>query len=355
MPMTNDGHDLGDDGAPGSSLYGLQAWLGRWGHVLMVTFTAMVLAGIGLSLGLGQAYSDKPAIADLFPLQNVTSAAPMVQELTRQNGGRWPFDCLSPPPGKSVAVDPAASGASAAQPASPASAPPAPVATKTCKELATAKTVGAAASAPSVSVNLTPVRLLLGVDSLLIVPGYLGWFMLCFAFLLPRHRARRARVRSTAFDWHELLLQLCCLVPAAGAAFDLAENGITVLGIEDAISYVLSDDLVADMHLATTLKWWLFGASSLMVSAGAAWAIFTARHQRDGSDAEMPAGAASGTPWPRMSRVCVVVAALLGPVDALLLSGTSWAALAAFAAMSGAFVQWMCIGFLLWHHRFPRR
>ena len=311
----------------------------------MATFTAMLALGIGLSAGLRTHYAHKSEIHDLFPLQNATDAAAMVKALTQQNGGRWPSDCVAPPPGKAIAVDPAASATPAAQPEPAASAPTAPVATTACGN------PGTAGSPAPVSVDLLPVRLLLAVDSLLIVPGYLGWFMLSLLFLLPRYPGERARVRSTSLDWHELLLQLCCLVPATGAAFDLAENGITVLGIEDAISYVLADDLVADMHVASTWKWWLFAASSALVSAGAAWAVIHARRR--------PATIAGAEPAPEggaaaagLASRWLVVATLLGPVNVVLLSGNAWSAPAALAAMSLAAVQWLCVGVALSRQRF---
>jgi hypothetical protein len=333
----------GDAGSDGSSLELLHDWLGRWRTRLMTGFTVMLLLGLVASAGLRALYAD--VIHDLVPLQEVTTAAAMVDALKKQNGGRWPSDCVAPPPGKAIAVDPAASGATAAAPSPAASSPAGPVATTQCGNEAAAKAV------TPVSVNLTPARLLLAVDSLLIVPGYLGWFMLSFAFLLPRANAERARVRSTAFDWHELLLQLYCLVPAAAAAFDLAENGITVLGMEDAISYVLADDLVVDMHTASSWKWLLFGASSAMTGAGAFWTCLESWRRRQRL---AQAGQATSTlPSMGLDFWCLAAAAVLGPIALALVMGPSWTHAAVTGAMAAACAQWICVAVVLWRHPFP--
>jgi hypothetical protein len=56
------------------------------------------------------------------------------------------------------------------------------------------------------------------------------------------------------------------MVPVAAAFFDIAENGIMVRACEDAISHVLSNDILQDRALAMACKWALLGLSAAILA-----------------------------------------------------------------------------------------
>jgi len=53
----------------------------------------------------------------------------------------------------------------------------------------------------------------------------------------------------------------------SAAIFDIAENGMTVRAAEDALERLLADPTVADVHLATTLKWSFIALASAALGA----------------------------------------------------------------------------------------
>lgn len=250
-------------GTDRTPLQRLDEWLERWRVRLLWLFTALVVLGIVL----GQAAQRFDGVDDPQTLQRARDAAAMVDELRTQNHG-WPpaeqavapgDDSLASPAGLPI-VESAASAASAAS-ASTRSAAQASV-----------PAVPAQASAPSV--QLLPIRWALAFDSLLVVPGYLGWFFLATGFLYLRWmRAAPPRRPAGRIDWREFLLQVLCVLPAAAAAFDWAENGITMLAIEDAVAGVLADATVHDMNLATWWKWTLIAFSAALVAMLAVVAV----------------------------------------------------------------------------------
>jgi len=265
--------------APHASAIGLvdlRTWLARWRRRLLVAFVAMIAAGCLPTLVISVTHQD--GVRNARPLQSVTTAGEMMRELTCQNGG-WPSAREAVPPGKAASA--AQWAASEAANATPTRKPP-EAAAAACEQSS-----GAAVLPQTKAVKLEPIRWVLGFDSLLVVPGYTGLFLLTFGFLFLRANpiAPGDEERVTV-DRRELVLQLLCLVPAAAAAFDLAENGVTMMGIEDAVSRLLADSTVNDMHRATSLKWAFFGLSCGVAAGIAAFMEFVAtrtkaRHRHD--------------------------------------------------------------------------
>ena len=234
-----------------ASLGSFRKWLARWQLRLALAFSAMLV--IGSAPPLLFALGGVTGVRDPRPLQDVRRADAMINVLACQNG-TWPSETEAVAPGK------AASAAEAGLPSPTTS-------TGACGANTPARRAGP-------GVKLAPVRWALAFDSLFIVPGYVGWFLLSFAFLLlrgwPSHLAQR---RVGRIDWPEIVLQLLCVIPVAAAAFDLAENGVTMIAIEDAVSNVLADDTVGDMHRATTCKLALFALSCLVAGGCALLAV----------------------------------------------------------------------------------
>jgi hypothetical protein len=254
----------------------LRVWLARWQLRLALAFSAMLL--IGSLPPLVFALAGATGVRDPLPLQDVRKADAMINLLACQNG-TWPSDYQAVAPGKS---------ASAAE-LEPASAAPGD---RRCDASTPARRAGP-------GVRLAPVRWVLAFDSLLIVPGYVGWFLLAFAFALLRAWPPELRRRQVGrIDWQEVVLQLLCLIPVAAAAFDLAENGVTMIAIEDAVSNVLADDTVGDMHRATTCKWALFALSCAVAGLG----TIAAAVRQAFDDAARGGGSMASSFIARMSR-----------------------------------------------------
>jgi hypothetical protein len=249
---------MAEAGAPSpaplpGSLGAFGAWLARRQRRLLLLFVALLATGAAPSLLLRAL--PVAGVRDPLPLQSVQSAREMVDVLACQNGS-WPSQVQAVPPGKA---------ASAAEEAASAPPPAPPATTSACAGAGHAPHDGP-------GVRLLPLRWVLALDSLAIVPGYTGLFMLALAFLFVRGwAADDPACARPGIDWRELVLQLACVVPAAAAAFDLAENGVTMIAVEDAVSGVLADDTVGDLHLASACKWGLFAASCAL-TAGVALA-----------------------------------------------------------------------------------
>jgi hypothetical protein len=188
-----------------------------------------------------------PGVRSVGELAQAVSAAALVDAMTRQNGGRWPAPETAPPPGLQDLTP--AQIASAAEPA------------------IAAPRAAAGASPDLPQVRLTWLRAGLAVDSLLLMPSWLGALLLCVALVV-----RRSWSDEDFRPWRALLsakemgLHLLCVVPVVAASFDIAENGLLIRSCEDAVSYVLSDDLVRDRAVATTCKWALLAASGLLLA-----------------------------------------------------------------------------------------
>ena len=231
---------------------------------LLVLFAALLATGFAATALLQ--VLPLTGVRNPTPLQQVLSADEMVNELACQNHG-WPSPLDAVPPGKAASANDVA-----------ASQAPRPAPVANCDAH-----TPAAPGGPGVA--LTPVRWALALDSLCIVPGYAGLFMLAFAFLFAREWPWVARPREdNGLHRREFVLMLVCVIPVAAAAFDLAENGITMVAIEDAVSRALADATVDDMHLATTCKWAFFGLSCFV--AGALAIVGELRRALDGFLAE---------------------------------------------------------------------
>jgi hypothetical protein len=257
-----------------AALEQLSAWLARWQCRLAVLFAALLV--IGSLPGVIYRLTDETGVRNPGPLQVVETAAAMVHVLACQNGS-WPAPDVAVAPGKS---------ASAAEIS--ASAPPPPK--RDCETAAPPVVANA-------GVKLMPVRWVLAFDSMFTVPGYTGWLLLATAWLFLHRQSpwRRARLKCKV-DWREFALQLLCVLPVAAAAFDLAENGITMIAIEDAVSGILADETVRDMHLATTCKWALFAVSCGVVAVHAFAA--SANRARQEAAGSIPAARAPAEDMP---------------------------------------------------------
>jgi len=127
-----------------------------------------------------------------------------------------------------------------------------------------------AANAPtSAIVSIRPLRWMMFVDSLGIVPGYAG-LLITFMVALYRLGASDPLPTTTKPRWWKVAdwpLQLACFLAVSAAIFDIAENGMTVRAAEDALERLLADPTVADVHLATTLKWSFIALASAALGA----------------------------------------------------------------------------------------
>jgi len=124
-----------------------------------------------------------------------------------------------------------------------------------------------AAHAPtSATVSIAPLRWMMFIDSMVIVSAYLGLlisFMITLYGFLPSGRGQGAGREEAWWKVHDWTLQFACLLAVAAAVFDVAENGMTVRAAEDSLERLLADPTVADVHLATQLKWTLIACASL--------------------------------------------------------------------------------------------
>jgi hypothetical protein len=106
-------------------------------------------------------------------------------------------------------------------------------------------------------VSIKPLRAMLFVDSLVLVPSYTG---LLLVYIVVFHHLgfppRRWHYEGgEKIEGREWWLQLACLLVVIAGVFDIAENGMTMRAAEDALERLLADPTVADVHLATSLKW----------------------------------------------------------------------------------------------------
>lgn len=107
------------------------------------------------------------------------------------------------------------------------------------------------------------LRLNLLLDSVLLVPGYVG-LLIVFTLALGPSR-------------HHAWLRQCLCVPAVGAGlFDLAENSMTGQALDDLIHRSLVDATVLDVTLASRLKWGLL-ALALLILCWRSWGALKGR------------------------------------------------------------------------------
>jgi hypothetical protein len=93
------------------------------------------------------------------------------------------------------------------------------------------------------------LRCHLFVDSVFFVPAYVGlllFFTLAFGPPVATH------------PW---LRQLLCVPAVAAGLFDIAENSMTGRAIDDLLQFTLADATVADVTLASRVKWVLIGVA----------------------------------------------------------------------------------------------
>ncbi|MBT9493286.1 MAG: hypothetical protein IV107_13300 [Paucibacter sp.] len=91
------------------------------------------------------------------------------------------------------------------------------------------------------------------VDSALLVPGYIGLLVFFTLSLGCRLGLRGA------------LPHLLCLPAVAAGMADLAENGMTLRALEQLQYFVLADAAVADVRMASLLKWGLLSVAALQL------------------------------------------------------------------------------------------
>ncbi|MGJ7500612.1 hypothetical protein ACSFBF_09650 [Variovorax sp. ZT5P49] len=112
--------------------------------------------------------------------------------------------------------------------------------------------------------TLGQLRWVLFFDSTLIVPGYVGLFILF---------ARRVFARGDGRVGINMPLHLLIAAQVFAGLVDLVENGVTMRAAEDSVAGVLADAMLADLHLLTALKWGALGAAWLALG----WKAFFAR------------------------------------------------------------------------------
>jgi hypothetical protein len=142
------------------------------------------------------------------------------------------------------------------------------------------------------------------VDSIGLVPGYAGLLIFLTALL---HRV--GRVRSN------LLKHVLCVPAAAAGLFDIAENGMTVIAAEDLVAGLLADATVADVRLASLLKWSIV-AVAFAVLALLAWRA--AGREREGKRIAWPLQAAAVA---AASGAALIAAGIAGSWNGLLAPG----------------------------------
>lgn len=91
---------------------------------------------------------------------------------------------------------------------------------------------------------LKRLRTQLMVDSVGLVPGYVG--LLLYLMLALGRAARLQR---------GLWLHLACVPALAAGLFDIAENGMTGRAAQDLLQFVLADETVRDVRVASLVKW----------------------------------------------------------------------------------------------------
>ncbi|RTL32008.1 MAG: hypothetical protein EKK47_06335 [Burkholderiales bacterium] len=101
------------------------------------------------------------------------------------------------------------------------------------------------------------LRLNLLLDSLLLVPSYVGLLILFTLALGPSPQ-------------HAWLRQCLCVPAVAAGLFDLAENSMTGQALDDLLHRSLVDATVWDITLASRLKWALL-ALALLILTWRAW------------------------------------------------------------------------------------
>lgn len=112
-------------------------------------------------------------------------------------------------------------------------------------------------------INYEALRWNLLIDSVLLVPSYVGLFIL---FTLALSASPR----------HAWLRQFICVPAVAAGLFDLAENSMTAQALDDLIHRSLVDATVLDINLASRLKWGLIALALLML-CWRTWSALTGR------------------------------------------------------------------------------
>ncbi len=144
--------------------------------------------------------------------------------------------------------------------------------------------------APDAVPSFARLRGNLFVDSMLLVPAYVGlllFFTLAFGPPLAQRPVRR---------------QLLCVPAVAAGLFDIAENGMTGRALDDLIHFALADATAADVSGAARIKWVLLGIALAVL----AWRV--------------AADAAAGPPGRRLAAgLCglAAVALVVGGVGAI--------------------------------------
>ena len=215
----------------------LKDWLLRWGRVWLIL--GAVLLSVGLAGSWAVSRSHPGYVVGGTDLQTFTTAKELTKRLQEQ-AAVWPTVEYSVLPGRNSLGDRAAS---------PAQKDPRQVNT----------------------VKLYYFRVVQLFDSFGIVLGYVMLFLceyLVLSLCFPREPSGQRQ--GNGLSWWELGLHGLCFMPVAAGVFDLAENAVTLAAAEDAVSYVLADETVRDMHALSTWKWFMLGLSCLCLS-GLAW------------------------------------------------------------------------------------
>jgi hypothetical protein len=223
---------------------GLKHFLHQHGRWLVKALASIGVLGLLATFVISIALHG--SVHDVQSLSAPRTAEDFVGEMSRQNDRHWVDPAYVPHPGQeALSPDQLALAASAPTPAN--------------------RTSGVRRDKPEVDIR--PLRIALFIDSLMIVPAYLGLLLLeilLCANLVDWQGASTSR--DARMSHQELRLHLLCMVPVAAALFDITENGIIVRACEDAISHVLSNGILEDRALATECKWVLLGLSAAILA-----------------------------------------------------------------------------------------
>lgn len=114
---------------------------------------------------------------------------------------------------------------------------------------------GWSAGEPAASITGFPrLRANLLADSLLLVPAYVALLVLCTLVYGPSPQR------------HPSLRQLLCVPAVVAGLFDIAENSMTGRALDELMRASLTDATVADITLASELKWTMLGVALLVVA-----------------------------------------------------------------------------------------
>lgn len=277
----------------------LKEWLLRWGRSWLLLGSVLLVGGLLGAYATARMYAGH--VVGGPDLQTFTTAKELSDRL-KQQAADWPPVEESVLPGRNSLAEKAAS---------PAQKDPGQVRT----------------------VELFYFRVVQSFDSFGIVLGYVMLF-LCEYLVLSLCFPREPSVdrQGNGLSGWELGLHGLCFMPVAAGVFDLAENAVTLVAAEDAVSYVLADETVRDMHALSVWKWSMLGMSCISLSGLALWGQREVKRQ----DIAL-------TNW---EYWLLPIAALVGVVTACAFWAFPWQPKATFFGSLGLVAALACAGWI---------